>query len=83
MGTKEIVGIFLGLVGIIFIIWGINAIKKKKITISDPETSAPYSHIIVNDKEYSGRSAKAWGWGFIIFGICMELVVLLLVITPD
>ena len=76
MVTRVIIGIFLGLFGIIIILLGIKAIKTKRITLGDPEFIDPPT-------TQTGRSATAWGWGFIVFGICMELVVLLLIITPD
>jgi hypothetical protein len=76
MVTSDIIGIFLGLFGIFFVIFGIQAIRKKRITLGDPEG-------MKDPTTQTGRSATAWGWGFILFGICMELVVLLLMITRD
>jgi hypothetical protein len=76
METSDIAEIILGLFGIFFVIFGIHAIKTKNITLGDPEG-------IKDPITQTGRSATAWGWGFILFGICMELVALLLIITPD
>jgi hypothetical protein len=83
MATHIIIGVFLGAGGIFFVVLGARAIRKKKITLSDPGISDPHAQIFwPDDKTYTDRKAVIAGWFFIIFGIILILSSLLLII-PD
>ena len=69
------------IIGIFFAILGARAIRKKKITLSDPGISDPHAQIFwPDDKTYTGRKAVIAGWFFVVFGIILVLATLLLII---
>ena len=83
MVEQLIGGIFIGVVGILLIILGARAIRKKKITLGEPEISDPQAAISwPGEKTLTGRKAVIAGWCFVIFGIILVLITLLLII-PD
>ena len=78
----QLIFVFIGVVGILCIIFGARAIERKTITISTPDISEPRATIIwPDDNTYTGQKAVIVGWCFVIFGIILVLVTLLLIIT--
>jgi hypothetical protein len=69
MVTQVIVG-FMGVLGIVFVIFGIKTIKKESVTLSDPEG-------IHEDRKFTGRQARVAGWCFAILGGLLVLGALL------
>jgi hypothetical protein len=81
MTTQIIIGVFLGALGILFVILGARAIRKMKITLGDPGISDPHAQIFwPDDKKYTDRKAVIAGWCFVIFGIILVLSFVLMII---
>jgi len=75
MATQIIIGVFLGALGILFALLGDRAIRKKKITLGEPEISYPQAAIFwPGEKTHTGRKAVIVGWCFVILGIVFILI---------
>ncbi len=73
----------MGAFGILLAILGARAIRKKKITLGEPEITDPQAAIFwPGEKILADRKAVIAGWCFVVFGIILVLLSLLLFI-PD
>ena len=65
-----IISVFLGVLGIYFIYWGLRAVHGKQTTIGS-EWYPPL--------DLKGKTAVLVGWCFVFLGIVEEIVVLILI----
>ncbi len=67
--------IFLGVLGILFIVIGARAIRRKTIKVGDPERMEQRPTLTYDYKTYTGRKAIIIGWCFVVLGIIFILVI--------